>query len=260
MSEFTIDIDVDADHVATVAFARGDNNYFDEPLIAGLAGAFEQLAEDGGARAIVLTGRGKHFCAGADFTGGAEDGHDSVGQPSGPHLYDSAVRIFRQPLPVVAAVQGAAIGGGLGLAMACDLRVASPDARFSAPFARLGLHHGFGLSVTLPLVLGHQRALELLYTGRRIKGEEAAAIGLVDRLTGDGGALDGAKALATEIATSAPIAVRSIRATLRGHLADAVRSATDHEKAEQAVHRATADMIEGVRADLERRAPRFEGR
>lgn len=260
MNDFTIDVDIDADRVATVAFTRGDSNFFSEPLIAGLAGAFEELADDGNARAIVLTGTGKHFCAGADFSVGIQDDVDTPELTAGPHLYDAAVRIFRQPLPVIAAVQGAAIGGGLGLAMACDMRVASPDARFSAPFARLGLHHGFGLSVTLPLVLGHQRALELLYTGRRIKGNEAASIGLVDRLTGWGGALDGARALATEIAISAPLAVRSIRATMRGHLADAVRVATDHEKAEQAVHQATADMIEGVRADLERRLPRFEGR
>ncbi len=142
--------------------------------------------------------------------------------------------------------------------MACDLRVAEPTSRFSAPFARLGLHHGFGLSVTLPLVVGHQRSLDLLYTGRRFGGEEALAIGLVDRVADDVRAA--ATELATEIAISAPLAVQSIRRTLRGHLADAVRAATDHEKAEQAIHRQTADMIEGVRADLERRPPRFEGR
>ena len=257
MTDFTIDVAVDVAHVATVEFHRGDANYFDEPLISALAATFEQVAEAGDARAIVLCSRGKHFCAGADFRGGV-DGVSGAASDEGPHLYDAAVRIFRQPLPIVAAIQGAAIGGGLGVAMACDLRVAEPTSRFSAPFARLGLHHGFGLSVTLPLVVGHQRSLDLLYTGRRFGGEEARAIGLVDRLADDVRAA--ATELAAEIAISAPLAVQSIRQTLRGHLADAVRAATDHEKAEQAIHRQTADMIEGVRADLERRPPRFEGR
>lgn len=258
VSDFTVDAEVDDELVATVSFRRGDNNYFNTPLIEALASSFEGLADEGRARAIVLAGVGRHFCAGADFTGGS--GGATIADTAEPHLYDAAVRIFRQPLPIVAAVQGAAVGGGLGLALACDLRVASPDARFSAPFARLGLHHGFGLTITLPLVVGHQRAIELLYTGRRLRCEEAAAIGLVDRVTELGGAVAGAHALAREIATSAPIAVRSIRATMRGDLADAVRAATDHEKSEQAAHRRTADMAEGIRADLARRDPRFEGR
>ena len=109
-------------------------------------------------------------------------------------------------------------------------------------------------------MVGHQRTIELLCTGRRITGEEAASVGLVDVLTGAGGALGGARGLAREIAASAPIAVRSIRATMPGDLADAVRAATEREKAEQAVHFRTADMLEGVRADRERRSLRFEGR
>ena len=258
MRDFTIDVDLDDDYVATVTYARGSNNFFSEPLISELADTFEKLADEGQARAILLSGAGKHFCAGADFTDGAKDSPDLAGKQKSAHLYDAAIRLFRQPLPIVAAIQGGAIGGGLGLAMACDFRVASPDARFSAPFAKLGLHHGFGLTVTLPLVIGHQRSLDLLYTARRITGEEAAALGLVDRLTQNGGALEGAHALAKEVAASAPIAVRSIRATMRGHLAEAVKSATDHEKAEQKLHSATADLAEGIRADLERRAPSFQ--
>jgi enoyl-CoA hydratase/carnithine racemase len=241
-------------------FARGRSNYFNEPLISAIASTLEALANEGNARVVVLAGAGPHFCAGVDFGAAGRDSAASDMQPDRPHLYDSAVKLFRQPLPIVAAIQGAAVGGGLGLAMACDFRIASPDARFSAPFARLGLHHGFGLTVTLPLVLGHQSALDLLYTGRRIKGEEALALGLVDRLTEEGGALAGALAFAREIALSAPIAVRAIRATMRGILADAVQAATDREKALQAVHSQTADMREGVRADLERRMPHFEGR
>ncbi|PRZ39712.1 enoyl-CoA hydratase/carnithine racemase [Antricoccus suffuscus] len=260
MTDFTLDIDLRSDHVATIAFGRGANNFFDVRLISAIADALDGLAADGSARAVVLTGMGQHFCAGADLARGPGDVEDTVGGSEGPHLYDAAVRLFEQPLPLVAAVQGAAIGGGLGLALACDFRIASPDARFSAPFARLGVHNGFGTSVTLPLAVGHQKAIELLYTGRRVKATEAAAIGLVDILANEGTSLAGAHALAREIAASAPLAVQSMRVTMRGHLANAVRAATEREKTEQAIHFATGDAAEGIRADRERRAPVFLGR
>jgi 2-(1,2-epoxy-1,2-dihydrophenyl)acetyl-CoA isomerase len=258
MTDFRVDVEVGSDHVATVEFERGPNNYFNLALISTIADALEYLAGDGAARAIVLCSAGRHFCPGADFTGGAEPQSADI-ETGDAHLYDAAVRLFRQPLPVIAAVQGAAVGGGLGLAMAADLRVAGEDVRFGAPFARLGLHQGFGLSVTLPLVIGHQAALDLLYTGRRVKGEEALALGLCDRLVPNDELRAATHAWAAEIAASAPIAVRSIRRTMRGHLADQVEAATDHEKAEQAIHRRTADFAEGVRADLQRRPPNFTG-
>ena len=136
--------------------------------------------------------------------------------PAAGNLYDEAVRLFGAATPVVAALQGAAIGGGLGLAMSADFRVGTPDTRMAANFARLGFHQGFGLSVTLPLVIGHQKALEVLYTGRRIPGEECAAIGLLDRLVAPADLAATAHALAAEIALSAPLAVASIRQTMRG--------------------------------------------
>src|SRR5439155_6446455 len=164
-------------HVATVEIHRPPDNYFDPVLVGDIATAFESIDADDDCRAIVLCSEGKHFCAGAALARGATEV-----APSGRHLYDEAVRVFASRTPVVAAVQGAAVGGGLGLALAAGFRVGAPEARFSANFARLGFHHGFGLTVTLPAVVGQQRALELLYTGRRIGGEEAHRIGLVDRL------------------------------------------------------------------------------
>ncbi len=139
-----------------------------------------------------------------------------------------------------------------------DFRVASTGSRFAANFSRLGFHAGFGLSVTLPRVVGAQKAALLFYTGRRIGGEEAHSIGLVDVLVEDVRA--GALGLAAEIAGSSPIAVVSMRATLRAGLADAVAAVTDHELAEQMVHFETEDFGEGVRAMSERRAPVFRGR
>ena len=114
--------------------------------------------------------------------------------------------------------------------------------------------------MTLPAIIGPQRSLELLYTGRRIGGDEAARIGLCDRLVPADQVRAEAHALAAEIAGSAPLAVRSIRATMRGHLADQVRAATDREAAEQDRLRETADWREGVAATAERRTPRFQGR
>jgi enoyl-CoA hydratase/carnithine racemase len=241
------------DYVATVEIQRPPHNYFDHALIKALADAFTALDEHDGTRAIVLCADGKSFCAGANFGGGRSE--DQPGQ-----LYREAVRLFSTKTPVVAAVQGAAIGGGLGVALMADFRIAGPDARFAANFARLGFHQGFGLSVTLPALVGQQKALELLYTGRRINGEEAVAIGMADRLVPQDALREEAHAFALEIARSAPLAVLSIRQTLRGDLADKVKAATDHELVEQDRLRRTEDFKEGVRATAERRLPDFKGR
>jgi enoyl-CoA hydratase/carnithine racemase len=251
------DLAVTAGQIAILEIQRPPNNFFDTPLIQALADALDRLAEDGECRVAVLCSAGKHFCAGADFTGGQRQ---PSAQTQGVHLYDVAIRLFEQPLPLVAAVQGAAIGGGLGLALAADFRVACPEARFSANFARLGFHQGFGLSVTLPGAIGQQRALEMLYTGKRIDGEEAARIGLCDRLVPLAEVRSAAVALAGEIAASAPLAVRSIRATMRFPQASEVKAALEREKTEQERLRATADWLEGVRASGERREPVFLGR
>jgi enoyl-CoA hydratase/carnithine racemase len=174
-------------------------------------------------------------------------------------LYREALRLFAAATPVVAAVQGAAVGGGLGLALSADFRVASPGSRLSANFARLGFHHGFALSVTLPALAGQQTALDLLLTGRRVPGEEARSLGLCDRLVDDAEIRTEAHALAAELAQSAPLAVRSIRATLRTGLLERVEAALEREAFEQDRLRGTADFREGVTASLQRRAPRFHG-
>ena len=171
MSDVSVEVD-ESGHVAILEIRRGPNNFFDVDLIGDLADALDTLAS-GAVRAVVLCSEGKHFCAGADFSGAS----GAPRREGAPHLYDLAIRLFEQPLPIVAAVQGAAIGGGLGLALAADFRVATPDSRFAANFALLGFHHGFGLTVTLPLVVGHQAAIDLLYTGRRIDGSTRASWG-----------------------------------------------------------------------------------
>jgi enoyl-CoA hydratase/carnithine racemase len=245
---------VDDAHVATVEIHRPPANYFDAALIRELGDAYETIDAAPACRAIVLCSEGKHFCAGANF-GTASNPAD---EPRS--LYREALRLFAARTPVVAAVQGAAVGGGLGLAFSADFRVASPGSRFSANFARLGFHHGFALSVTLPALAGQQTALDLLLTGRRVPGEEAFSLGLCDRLVGDNEVRPAAHALAAELARSAPLAVQSIRATLRAGLTERVEAALEREASEQDRLRQTDDFREGVAASLERRTPRFEGR
>lgn len=258
-----VGVEIDDDFVATAEIRRPPHNYFDLALIEDIASAFEALDEDPRCRAIVLCSEGKNFCAGAQLAGGpwpstqATPAVDSDGRPR--HLYDAAVRLFSTKTPVVAAIQGAAIGGGLGLALMPDFRIAAPEARFSANFARMGFHHGFGMTVTLPDLVGRQRAMELLYTGKRLKAEEALAIGLCDRVVPAEELRPAAGEFAREIARSGPLAVRSIRETLRGDLPERIRAATDREKAEQGRLQKTADFREGVRAMGERRTPDFKG-
>ncbi|MEM6705288.1 MAG: enoyl-CoA hydratase/isomerase family protein [Acidobacteriota bacterium] len=247
-------VTVGGDHVATAEICRPPHNFFDKALIGQIADALETLDEDAACRAVVLCSEGKNFCAGADFSGSRDEEDDGV------HLYDEAVRLFSTKTPVVAAVQGAAVGGGFGLSLFADFRVACPEARFTANFARLGFHHGFGLTVTLPALVGQQRALEMLYTGQRLKGRDAYRIGLCDRFVEHEDLRAEAHALALEIARSAPLAVRSIRETHRGDLPNKIRAATDREKAEQDRLRQTEDFREGVKAMSERRLPDFQGR
>lgn len=202
--------------------------------------------------------KGKIFCAGADL---ANDNPVERGVEEGARnpFYVAAARLFAVGKPVVAAIQGTAVGAGLGLALVADFRVASPRAKFAGNFVQLGFHPGFGISAVLERVVGRQRALLMLLTGRRIRAGQAVEWGLVDILASTDGLDRAALDLAREIAAGAPLAVRATRATLRGDLATLVETATDHELAEQAWLQRTADFAEGVRAVNERRPGRFTG-
>ncbi|HEY6432490.1 MAG TPA: enoyl-CoA hydratase/isomerase family protein [Acetobacteraceae bacterium] len=243
--------------VATVELRRPPNNFVSVAMIAELADQLEQLDKAPACRVIVLCSEGKHFSAGADLGSRGPDGRELVAR--GRHLYKEAIRLWRTGKPIVAAVHGAAVGAGLGLAVMADFRVGCPEARFSANFTRLGFHPGFGLTATLPRLLGQQQAALMMYTGRRLTGEEAKAIGLLDQLVPADQVRDAAAALATEIAQSAPLAIEATRETLRRGLAAAVQAATEREYQEQNWLRETADFREGVRAMSERRLPDFKG-
>jgi enoyl-CoA hydratase/carnithine racemase len=268
MTAFT-DIGVDRiGHVGSIEIRRPPLNFFDISLINQIADALEQFDREGEIRSSVLSAQGKAFCAGANFSDPARQAQEAEaagGDPAdslGPinHLYIQAVRIFRAKKPIIAAVQGAAIGGGLGLAVAADFRVTCPEARFAANFTKLGFHPGFGLTTTLPELIGKNNAELMFYTSRRVTGEEAARIGLANLCVPQDQVRAEAFKLAQEIAECAPLGLLSTRATMRDGLADRVMAATTHELAEQTRLRATEDFKEGVKATEERRVANFKGR
>jgi enoyl-CoA hydratase/carnithine racemase len=254
MSEISVARD---GHVAIVTIDRPPHNHVTVALMRDLADAMAEIDVEREVRVSVLASIGKSFCAGADLaapSGFAGDGTDNVGA-----LYVEAVRLFSVKKPMVAAIQGAAVGAGLGLALVADFRVAAPEARFVANFVKLGFHPGFGISYMLPRLVGAQKAALMLLTGRRVKAEDALAWGLVDEIAPLEKLRDAALALAREIAENAPLAVEATRATLRGDLTAQVKARTDIELVKQTGLRQTTDFAEGVRAVGERRAGKFVG-
>ncbi|HEY3716427.1 MAG TPA: enoyl-CoA hydratase/isomerase family protein [Jatrophihabitantaceae bacterium] len=241
------------DHVVEVEIRRGPHNYFSPSSLRALAEALEQLDQDPDCRAVVLCSEGRNFCAGADF-GGEMAEPDAAGR-----LYEQAKRLFSIRTPIVAALQGAAIGGGLGLALAADFRVGTTATKFTANFSRLGFHHGFGLSVTLPAVVGSTRAADLLMSSRSVGGDEAFGIGLLDQLAPENELRAAAGDYARRFVSAAPLAVRSIKETLRAGIRGQLDAVLDRELCEQTRLRSTSDFGEGVRAANERRAPVFRG-
>src|SRR6187551_3726829 len=193
--------------VATVEIRRPPNNFFDAALIAEIGQAFERIDADPAIRTIVLAAEGRHFCAGADFSKRMDTGtvQESARSGGGRHLYKEAIRLFRTQKPVVGAIHGAAVGGGLGLALVPDFRITCPEARFSANFTKLGFHPGFGLTVTLPELIGKANASLMFYTSRRVKGDEAHRMGLADVLVPLEQVRSAAQTLAREIASCAPL-------------------------------------------------------
>jgi enoyl-CoA hydratase/carnithine racemase len=253
-------------HVVVVEIQQGPHNFASTDVMNELADALEAATADG-ARAALLCSEGKSFCAGAQFSGSEGQRAGNFGafvqsdnaSPIGP-FYESAMRLYNVTIPIVAAVHGPAVGAGFGLATACDLRVICAEAFMATNFVRLGIHPGFGISVTLPELIGPARAADVLLTGRRIYGEEAFQLGLANRLVAQAEVRPTALALAHEMASAAPLAVQATRATLRTGLAERVRERLLHERLTQDRLSATADAEEGIASMLARRDPVFTGR
>jgi enoyl-CoA hydratase/carnithine racemase len=222
--------------------------------------AVADVAEDRSVRAVVLTGAGTSFCSGADLSFLDQDGADHTPDRLRDKMmpfYDVWLAPRRLPVPVVAAVNGPAVGAGLCLALACDLRYASQDAVFSAPFTSLGTHGGIGVNFLLPEAVGMTRAREMLYTNRVVDADEALHWGLVNDVVVD--VVEHAIEVAEGIARSAPIATRLTKVALE-HAAQGLEATLRWEALAQPVTMVTDDLTEGIMARRERRTARFEGR
>jgi enoyl-CoA hydratase/carnithine racemase len=254
------DIDVAlAGQVGVVTIRQGPFNYISRDLTARLGDALHHLDGVRACRAVLLRTEGKHFCAGARH----DPDDESTMRPDMEDLdgkYDAVARLFSSVKPVVAEVQGAAVGAGFGLCMLADFRVASTSARFVPNFVKIGFSPGFGLPVTLPRVVGAQRAAFMFMTGRRFTAEETAPWGLVDILTAPEALAETAMAFAAELAGNAPLAIDATRERLRAGLAEAVRESQTIDVPIQSRLRVTEDHVEGVLAYRERRSAQFAGR
>ena len=256
-------VDRPSDGVVLLTLANpAQRNAMSAPMTEAWTATIASLRDDPGVRAVVVTGDGTAFCSGGDPRWIA-------GEPDAPvhHLRNRMLGFYRAWLsirdlevPTIAAINGPAVGAGLCLALACDIRYAAASARMSVPFVQLGMHAGMAATYTLPNVVGQARARELLLTGRMVGAEEALSIGLVSSVTSDDTFLDTVLETAAGIAATAPIASRLTKVALRdgGH-AD-FDSAIAWEALAQPVTLATEDLQEGVRASRERRRPVFHGR
>ena len=252
------------DGIAELTLNRPDNrNAMTADLLAGLAEAVGRAKADAALRCLIVTGRGKSFCAGADFRANREEtpeGSYLAPQERAYRTYAPFLSLLELEVPTVAAMQGHAIGGGLGLAIVCDLRVANEGARYGANFVRLGLHPGMANTWLLPRLMGVPNAVELLLTGRLVDGAEAARRGLVHYALPEAEVLAKARALAAEIASAAPLAVRWTKRTLYEGLAWDPKTAARREALVQSRSFETEDFREGVAALLGKREPKFRGR
>jgi enoyl-CoA hydratase len=236
-------------------------NAMTEPLTAAWTDALAEVLEDREARALVVTGAGSSFCSGADLSwldqaSAGETTPDRLREKMLP-FYRAWLAVREMPIPVIAAINGAVIGAGICLALACDLRYASPAAKFSTPFIYLGTHGGMGVTSLLPEVIGMPRARDMLYTGREVLAEEALDWGLIGGIAED--VLDHAVAVAERIASAAPIATRLTKAGLEHSSGRGLEAALEWEALAQPITMNTADLHEGISARRQRRSPEFRG-
>ncbi len=236
-------------------------NAMTEELTAAWDRALRELQADPSVRCVAVTGEGPVFCAGGDLSWLEDSARMSTDRLRARMLpfYRTWLRIRDLEVPTVAILNGAAVGAGLALALACDLRYATPEAALSMPFTSLGIHAGMASTWLLPEVAGLAVAREMLLTGRVVRGADAVQLGLVNRLFGAETLREQALGVATTIATRAPIATRLTKAALAGGGPASIEAALQWESVAQPLTMVTADLREGVQAARERRSPVFTG-
>jgi enoyl-CoA hydratase len=252
-----------ANNVVTLTLNRPEiRNAMNVELTDAFADAVAQISKDPDVRAVIVTGAGKAFCSGGDL-GWINPGPGA----SVPEMrrkmrsfYPQFLAVRNLDVPVIAAVNGAAVGAGLCLAMACDIRISSDAAKYAAPFTRLGMHPGMAATYLLTRLVGTARASELLFTSRTIDAAEAERIGLVNRVVAHDGLLDSAMQTANEIALNAPIPMGMVkRAVYIAERAD-METMLEYEGLAQPITMGTEDLLEGLKAVKEKRDPEFEGK
>jgi enoyl-CoA hydratase/carnithine racemase len=224
----------------------------------------DEVKEDPELRSLIITSHGKHFCAGAELSGGTVGSPSSVGGPAGianrlRHIYTPFLALLDLPIPTVAAVNGAAVGGGLGLALVCDFRIVTPRSRMMAPFAKLGFHPGMALTYLLPRLVGLPRAMEMLLCGSDVFGEQALQWGLANRCVAEESLMEEAAVFAGQLAAGSPAVVQWTKRSIHRAIELDARAAADVESLAQALTISSDDAKEGLRAFLEKRNPEFTG-
>ncbi len=237
-------------------------NAMTEALTTAWAIAIAQLRTDPTVRVVVVTGAGSAFCAGGDLSWLGVGSGSTVDELRARMLpfYRTWLSVRDLEVPTVAAINGPAVGAGLAIALACDLRYATAEAKLSVPFGTLGIHAGMATTWLLPEVVGLPVAREMLLTGRAVTGAEAVGLGLVNRVFPADTLLADTLTVARSIAAQAPVATRLTTAALRDGGPASLAAALQWEALAQPVTMATADLIEGLAAQRERRPPRFTGR
>jgi 2-(1,2-epoxy-1,2-dihydrophenyl)acetyl-CoA isomerase len=253
------------DRVATLTLNRPERlNALGGSLREDLLDAVTKAIADPDVGVLVITGAGRGFCSGGDVKSMGERNASGAAAPVEDRFApprDRAVLALREcPKPVIAAVNGAAAGAGVGLALACDMRIASTAAKFAISFAKRGLTPDWGVSWLLPRVVGAAKASELIFTGEAIDATQAAALGLVNAVVAPEALMAETYKLARKVADAAPVAIRLSKRAIQHNETVDLRAGLEFESFTQNVCKETEDHREGVKAFLEKRAPVFRGR
>jgi enoyl-CoA hydratase/carnithine racemase len=249
------------DRIGVITLAQPPRNSMTPELLDAFAAASAAARADNEIRALVVTGTGSSFSAGADLKAGLQRGGDELPPAERSYaMYQPFLSLLDVEVPIIGALNGHAIGGGFGLALVCDLRIAALEGKYGANFVALGLAPGMAITHLLPRLVGVARASELLYTGRLVDGAEAERLGIVNRAVPAAQVLEESLALARAIVANAPFALRATKAAIRRSLALDARAAARAEAFDQAASLAMQDAREGMSALLEKRKPVFTGR
>ncbi|MEE2750281.1 MAG: enoyl-CoA hydratase/isomerase family protein [Myxococcota bacterium] len=254
------------DHIAVITLNRPERrNAIDAEMVEAFHAVVQQVRGRSDVRVVVVTGAGRSFCSGADFSAlpslAQESGHTGIlaSHAAIESLYRGFLGLGELEVPTIAAINGACVGGGLGIALLCDMRVVAARAKIGANFSRLGIHPGMGITGRLPSVIGYQAAAKMLFTGELIRGDRAVEVGLALEAVDFDEVLPRAMELAAQIAESAPLAVRCIKRTLRTTAGRDVDDILALEAMAQALLSQSEDAAEGVAASMQSRTPRFRG-